>query len=887
MMRKRLIQLFVCMAFVGCGTQRNLDKGHVIVDNSGKKDNKQEVPVHKDPSTSIVYDGTPWVTNVSKPYTVNAGLNNTHLSVWASHGRYYNNKKGVWEWQRPYLYCTTEDLFTRTIVVPFLIPMLENAGANVFMPLERDMQTNEEIVDNDDATRLPYYTEVNMQKNWEESPIKGFANVSENSAFLSGDNPFQLGTSRMIKTVRQHGSEISYMPRFPESGSYAVYVSYPTLKKSVSDAQYIVYHQGKQTEFRVNQQMGGGTWVYLGHFIFDKGCSMDNRVVVTNISDQRGVVGSDAVRFGGGTGNIARGGITSGMPRCLEGARYYAQWAGAPDSVYNGRKDTDDYSDDINTRAYMTNWLAGGSCFVPQQEGLGVPIEMSLAVHSDAGVANDYKSLVGSLSICTTGADDGYYPSGLSRQKSKTLATNILDNLNKDLSAAFGNWTIREVYDRNYSECKRPAMPSSIIETLSHQNFPDMRYGMDPNFRFTLARSIYKTLLRNHASTTGKPCVVTPLAPCNPYIKFTGVPNEILIGWQATADVTEKSARPTGYVVYTSVNGRGFDNGTLISSTSCRVQLVPDNLYCFKVTAVNDGGESFASETLSAYCNPGASKTIMVVNGFRRLSAPQQIDTDSFQGFDIITDPGVEYGSTMGFSGKQICFDKSRLGIEGEGGLGFSGSEMEGKAVAGNSLTAAAEHVEAIAASKLYNVVSCSRGALENGLVELKYYHCTDIVFGLEKDSNNSLCNYKTFTEKMQQLLSQYTAAGGRVMASGSYLASDMLKPSERQFMRNVFHVIHNGTASCYEDATIRGMGTQFDIYSHPNEYHYAANRPDVIDALAPAFCALTYPGGSSSAVAYKGNDCRTFAMGFPLECIKDTAKRNAVMKAILSFLLD
>lgn len=80
-MRKRLIQLFVCMAFVGCGTQRNLDKGHIIVDNSGKKDNKQEVPVHKDPSTSIVYDGTPWVTNVSKPYTVNAGLNNTHLSV--------------------------------------------------------------------------------------------------------------------------------------------------------------------------------------------------------------------------------------------------------------------------------------------------------------------------------------------------------------------------------------------------------------------------------------------------------------------------------------------------------------------------------------------------------------------------------------------------------------------------------------------------------------------------------------------------------------------------------------------------------------------------------------------------------------------------------------
>ena len=99
----------------------------------------------------IDYDGDPWVFNVSRPYFVTAGLQNRHLSLWASHGRYYYADRDVWKWQRPNLFCTNEDLFTQTIVVPYLIPMLQNAGAIVFTPRERDWQTNEIVIDNDDA----------------------------------------------------------------------------------------------------------------------------------------------------------------------------------------------------------------------------------------------------------------------------------------------------------------------------------------------------------------------------------------------------------------------------------------------------------------------------------------------------------------------------------------------------------------------------------------------------------------------------------------------------------------------------------------------------------------------------------------------------------------
>ena len=68
--------------------------------------------------------------------------------------------KGCWEWQRPRLFCTTEDLFTQSFVIPYIIPMLENAGAIVYTPRERDWQRNEVIVDNDTHPQGCIYQEI-------------------------------------------------------------------------------------------------------------------------------------------------------------------------------------------------------------------------------------------------------------------------------------------------------------------------------------------------------------------------------------------------------------------------------------------------------------------------------------------------------------------------------------------------------------------------------------------------------------------------------------------------------------------------------------------------------------------------------------------------------
>lgn len=836
----------------------------------------------------IEYEGDPWIFNMSRPYFVTRGLQNRHLSVWASHGRYYDGDQKRWKWQRPNIFCTTEDLFTQTIVVPYLIPMLQNAGAIVFTPRERDWQKNEVIVDNDDAIKRPYYMETVNGKKWKDCDSLGFA--AKRRYYEDNQNPFADGTVRMAKaTKKKSHSEISYQPNLPEAGRYAVYVSYQSLPKSVSDAKYIVYHKGVATEFSVNQRMGGGTWVYLGTFDFDQGCNALNRVVVTNLASKRGVVTSDAVRFGGGMGNILRGDYSSGMPRCLEGARYYAQWAGAPYHVYSGRKGTNDYADDINTRSLMTNWLGGGSPYMPALQGKNVPIELTLAVHSDAGYNKDGKTTWGSLAICTTNFNDGMLNSGISRMTSKDFAKALLKNLVKDLRQQYGEFSERYLWDRNYSETRVPEVPSAIIETLSHQSFPDMKIGQDPMGKFTIARSLYKTILRYVSSNHGLPYVVQPLAPNNFSVEIDkGIAK---LSWSPQTDRTEPTAKPTSYILYTAMGKRGFDNGQIIKGTACSMNLQPGELYTFKVAALNSGGESFPTEKLCARYEPAATKTVLIVNNFHRLAAPQVIDNDSLQGFDLNQDPGISYGLTAGWSGKQLVFDRQKMGNESRSGLGYSGNELAGKFIAGNDFGYVEEHARSIAANHKYNVASCSSECITAGKVKMGAYPVVDLINGLERYDGYTHAYYKSFTPPLQQRLKAYTQGGGALLVSGSYIGSDMTTPDEQNFLDDVLKVRYQPNDS-FTQATdsVSGLGLRFSYYNTLNAKHYAATHPDALTPISTTphlFSAMAYTSGSSAAVAYKGTDYRSFTMGFPLECIDNEKTRTNVLLGILRFLTE
>ena len=190
----------------------------------------------------VNYNGEPWTFNASKPYTFKYGLQNHHISVWASHGRYYSIAENSWKWQRPYLFSTTEDLLTQTFVVPFLIPMLENAGAVVYSPRERSWQREEIIVDNDAPSANGLYQEKQVKNPWQQSQHPGFANAK--NVYYDDENPFVSGSARMISTVpnKSKASFTKWIPNIKKSGMYEVYVSYQTLEGAVNYKSYTECH---------------------------------------------------------------------------------------------------------------------------------------------------------------------------------------------------------------------------------------------------------------------------------------------------------------------------------------------------------------------------------------------------------------------------------------------------------------------------------------------------------------------------------------------------------------------------------------------------------------------------------------------------------------------
>ena len=173
---------------------------------------------------------TQWVTNTSRPYSAKQGLDGKHISLWGSHGQYFHQPTESWRWQRAKVWTTVEDLYTTSYTMPFLVPMLENAGAVVVQPRERDTQTHEQIVDN---------TQAMSSGQWAIAEGCGWATPEK--PLLEGENPFTFGSYATEATGNKTKGEMKYTPSLPE-GEYAVYVSYQTLPNSSTKAQYTVMH---------------------------------------------------------------------------------------------------------------------------------------------------------------------------------------------------------------------------------------------------------------------------------------------------------------------------------------------------------------------------------------------------------------------------------------------------------------------------------------------------------------------------------------------------------------------------------------------------------------------------------------------------------------------
>jgi hypothetical protein len=870
-------------------------------------------------SDSISYDKTrlakvkkripPIVRNISHPWNATEGLFNKYIALWHSHGWYYESRLDRWEWQRARLFQSVEDLGPMSYTIPYIVPMLENAGARVFLPRERDLQTYEVIIDNNSYTELnPNYLEKTAgdSTGWLTGITPGFA-IGQ-PPYGIGVNPFRLGSYRWVHSSDPPTAEINWVPDIPEDGKYAVYISYASSDTNVTNAHYTVYHTGGKTEFLVNQQMGGNTWIYLDEFIFRKGLHPDSgKIVLTNESNESGkIISADAVRFGGGMGNVIREGKISGRPRYAEAARYYMQYAGMPDTlVYTLSGNKNDYTDDYRGRGEWVNYLKGAP-FGPNrnriEKGLGIPVDLSLSFHTDAGISSS-DTVIGTLSIfCTLDAETLLvFPDGVSRFANRDFADVLQTEIVKDIRTIHDpDWTRRGLWDRDYSEAFRPNVPAALLELLSHQNFLDMQFFLDPKFRFDVSRSIYKAMLKFLATQNQEVFVVQPLPVQNFAAEFRR-PGEVYLQWKPRFDPLEQTAQSDKYVVYHRQENNNFDNGILIEGTHTLIKdLLPGVIHSFKLAAVNKGGISFPSEILSVCWFENDHDPVLIINSFDRLSGPKIIDTESFRGFVDFLDAGVPDKYDLSHVGRQFNFTPpSKWTDDDAPGFGSSYANMETQIIPGNTFDFPYIHGQALR-NLGKSFISVSDEAIEDGDININDYHFVDLILGEEKKTKRPKkednIEYKTFSDSMQKRIVSFCKSGGNLLITGAYVGTDIFKTApidstDIKFAREILKYFHRTNHAVINGdifVTDSSFSSSIDEFQFNTSYHpdiYTVEAPDAIEpADSMAYTIFRYKENNmSAAIAYNG-PYKVVIFGFPFETILTEQSRSKTIAAVFDF---
>lgn len=868
------------------------------------------------------------------------GLDGRHIALWQSHGRYFDVVSEQWRWQRPCLFQVCEDLYTQSFVLKYLVPMLENAGAYVMLPRERDIQIHEVISDNDGTGN---YKEIGS---WKDAGT-GFKYME----FLSGDeNPFEKGTSRKATCISRESkhaeSKIVWTADIPERGEYAVYISYKTFNESSSCAHYTVNHLGGKTEFIVNQKLGGDTWIYLGTFEFDKGTdasvTLSNRTPAGYKHYSKNIVTADAVRFGGGMGNVLRGRkfdpdndtipryepCVSGLPRSAEGSRYWLQWAGAPVSVYNPNEGTHDYKDDYMSRANWVSWMSGGSVVNPKQTGKKIPFDLSIAFHTDAGIT-DGNSAVGTLSIYTLKSKGSQTnPSGGSRMTNRHMADAIQSQIVNDLRVLHDkSWTRRWIWDRSYYESRVPPCPAILLELLSHQNFRDMRYGLDPQFQFDASRAVYKGILKYLSNRYEQTYVVQPLPVKNLSVRFHKdnagiISNKATLSWTQVDDPIEPTAKADGYILYTKKDNGGFDEGNVLTSVSkngkrisTEITLEPGHIYSFKVAAYNKGGKSFAIENVSIGApaqldSAMAAKLVLVVNNFDRVSGPAFYDNKTHGGFVNRQESGIAYMKDISFVGETYVYSKKdEYTSDTDPGFGASFFNEAGKTIAGNTFEYTHIHGKALL-DLGYAFQSCNKEMFCSDTTMRSGVWCVDLMCGRQVSTvmPDGSERFKVFPLDLQKVLREFTSKGGNLIVSGAYIATDIwskLYPiatnkdyynKANNFATTVLGYKYGGNYGSRNGGIQMASGAPLNwipgkeeiyIYNTPNRNFYCVENPDAITAASKSaiIIARYSDSGAPAGIAFEGKGYKSVSYGFPLETLKESKHLKDIMESTLGYL--
>jgi hypothetical protein len=571
-----------------------------------------------------------------------------------------------------------------------------------------------------------------------------------------------------------------------------------------------------------------------------------------------------------------------------------------PDTLVWKLNDSNDYNDDYQSRGEWVNYLVGapsGPLVNRSAKGLGIPVDLSFAFHTDAGIT-DNDTVIGTLGIYSTTHDRGRFPGGLSRMASRDLTDLIQTQIVEDLRFVYDPaWTRRGMWDRGYSEAFRPNVPSMLLELFSHQNFLDMRFGQEPMFRFHVSRAIYKGMLRFLSSQYGSSFTVQPLPVDHFRTEFTPE-GGMRLSWKPTVDPLEPTAGADSYLVYTRIDEGGFDKGTPVEDPEYILEHpLPDAIYTFKVTAVNRGGESFPSELLSACVTSGAEGIIAIVNAFDRTGGPAWFNDSDHAGFMNMVDQGVPWGVDLHTVGDQFDYEKASPWLDDDSpGHGASYADLEAHIIPGNSFDFSYTHGLSIRNAG-YSFVSISDEAVMDDTLDLGNYSMVDYLAGEEKSTrlpkNDSAIHYQVWPESMLSLLESYLDGGGSLFVSGAHIASDMHQNNQDTLVGKLLkYKWRTSNASrlgkFYSmDPGFAPVTDQFRFNTEVDPELYTVEGADALEPIdSTAITLLRYSENNMSAgVAYRGA-YGVVSMGFPFETITDQEMRHRIMKRTIHYLL-
>ena len=543
----------------------------------------------------------------------------------------------------------------------------------------------------------------------------------------------------------------------------------------------------------------------------------------------------------GGTVLMPRAGLDqqepgiSGMPRWTEGARYWMMNEGVDSTLWD-LYEGNEYKDDMKCRAMWIN----------AQE---TPIDLCLAFHTDGNDSGNDSTVIGTLVIYTAKDDHGQYVlrDGRNREKiNRNLADWIQTQVTEDLKHIAPEWTRRQLKEANYCETRVPVVPSVILELLSHKNMADMQYGLDPKFRFTAARAVYKGVLRY---LNGRDATVQPLP-----VQELGIGTDGILRWQVPLDSLEPSATPTYYMVYVQANDGEWDVQQVENANELQLELTPGIRYNYYVIAGNEGGLSYPSPIVSACLTDNAP--VLIVDGFNDVYGPEWFADSTYAG--IV--PGTyacEDRFSCAYIGEVWNYTRSDEWKNDDNcGWGSCYRDHAGQFTIGNTHDYVPLHGRVLQQMGI-SYVSCTAGMAEVISDQDSVFRLIDYICGRQREP---------LTTNSQAFIAKYMDNGGRLLISTDHFSAIDPIWAKRYLHASSYasHATRSGRIIC--------LGQQpYHLYLTPNDTqlftdHPEALRPEADGTRIASYMDMRVP----AAVGLKNT---TLVFGFPLEAVQEFDK--------------